>query len=186
MELILFWVICLNQRIHKGIRYSRDLKQTQSSRAIYTLFLYFLLNILIKYSININKIYFCSTFCVDSMTLMILTFERCFQILGMLLMPFPTNCFLIFFPPNPRLLPRNTATLTFQQNSQESGAISTMPMPVKNLLIHVLKTKKLKLPMQVQLNRRVRTTLSAEKALFTCYIRKAFGKKTMENTISSI
>ncbi|XP_011818583.1 PREDICTED: chloride intracellular channel protein 2 isoform X1 [Colobus angolensis palliatus] len=48
-----------------------------------------------------------------------------------------------------RLLPRNIVTLTFQQNSQESGVISTMPMPVKNLPTRVLKTKKLKILMQM-------------------------------------
>ena len=45
-----------------------------------------------------------------------------------------------------------------------------MPMPVKNLPTHVQNTKKLKIPMQVWLNRRVRTALSVEKSLFSLAI----------------
>lgn len=77
--------------------------------------------------------------------------------------------FPLFFQ-NPRLLQRNTVISTFQENSQESGAISTMPMPVKNLPTRVLKTKKLKIPMQVWLSKRVRTALSVEKPLFSLVI----------------
>lgn len=45
-----------------------------------------------------------------------------------------------------------------------------MPTPVKNLPTRVQKTKKLKIPMQVWLNRRVRTALSVEKSLFSLAI----------------
>lgn len=87
-----------------------------------------------------------------------------------------------------KLLQRNTVTLTFQENSQESGAISTMPMPVRNLATHVLKTKKLKTPTQVWLNRRVRTALSIEEPLFSPVImlERLFWNKNTENTVSSI